>query len=102
MSKFILLSVIRSDFSKMINLARLLRENGHDVAFYFEQRWHNLYQSIDEATAEGFTVFGKRTEPKQEKKKPSRPTTQHSIWMKIPVFLKRVIVEVRSVQEIRK
>jgi hypothetical protein len=102
MSKFLLLSVIRSDFSKMINLARLLRDNGHDVAFYFEQRSHNLYQSIDEAVAEGFTVFGKRREPKQDIKKQSPPAKAQTSWTKIPVFLKRVISEVKSVRTIQK
>jgi hypothetical protein len=85
----------------MINLARLLRDNGHDVAFYFEQRSHNLYQSIDEAVAEGFTVFGKRVEPKQDTKKQSLPANAQTVWTKIPVFLKRVISEVKLLRTIQ-
>jgi hypothetical protein len=102
MSKFLLLSVIRSDFSKMIHLAKLLRNNGHDVAFYFEQRWHNLYQSIDEANAEGFTVFGKRIEPKQETKRKAPQAKSQSVVMRIPVFFKRVIFEIKSLRTLRR
>lgn len=101
MSRFLLLSVIRSDFSKMIDLGRLLRDNGHDVAFYFEQRSHNLYQSIDEAVAEGFKVFGSRKEPDQAKKKQATSAKGTSPLMKLPLFAKRVFAEVGAVRSIQ-
>lgn len=86
----------------MIGLARFLREKGHDVAFCFEQRSHNLHQSIDEAVAEGFLVFGKRKEPRKDVKKQPAAARKQSLLAKLPVFLKRLIAEIKSVRLIQK
>jgi len=89
-----MISVIRSDFAKVLKLALLLRERGIDVELWFDQRSHNLAQSLEEAQRLGFVCHGANKTTGKAAKRCSSSPSRRSGWMKLPIFCKRLWSEV--------
>lgn len=100
MPRILFISVIRSDFSKLLSLALLLREKEYDIEFYFEQRSHNLQQSIEEAVANGFNYYGEVKAKVNAAPTSSRSGKMTVWWKKLPVFLKRFYNEKKACKSI--
>ena len=65
-SRILLISVIPSDFSKLMTLALMLQENGFEVEFFFEERAHSLGSSINKAKEMGFLCHHKKKTQKRK------------------------------------
>lgn len=93
--RIMILSVIRSDFSKSVELGKKLRDAGHSVFFYFDQTSHDLSGSVQEARELKFPYFaspgknGKGAAAGTGKKKVSNPNS----FLR---FVKRVIKTLAS------